>query len=80
MEGFWQRAIRVDVKGVLVKVLSLEDQLIHLCAHAHYHGYTQPNCFSDIAFIVRDHAAQLDWERLLSRPYGSKRLKWICSS
>jgi len=63
--GFWQRAIRVDVEGVPVKALSLEDQLIHLCAHAHYHGYTRLNCFSDMAFIVRDHAAQLDWERLL---------------
>jgi hypothetical protein len=30
VEGFWQRAIRVDVEGVPVKVLSLEDQLIHL--------------------------------------------------
>jgi len=65
VEGFWQRAIRVDVEGVPVKALSLEDQLIHLCAHAHYHGYTRLNCFSDIAFIVRDHAAQINWERLL---------------
>ncbi len=65
VEGFWQRAIRVDLEGVPVKALSLEDQLIHLCAHAHYHAYTRLNCFSDMAFIVRDHAAQLDWERLL---------------
>jgi hypothetical protein len=65
VEGFWQRAIQVDIEGVPVKALSLEDQLIHLCAHAHYHGYGRLNCFSDIAFIVRDHAAQLDWERLL---------------
>jgi len=65
VEGFWRRAILVDVEGVPVKALSLEDQLIHLCAHAHYHGYTRLNWFSDIAFIVRDHAAQLDWERLL---------------
>jgi hypothetical protein len=65
VEGFWQRAVLVDVESVPVKVLSLEDQLIHLCAHAHYHGYTRLNCFSDMAFIVRDHAAQLDWEHLL---------------
>ena len=65
VEGFWQRAIRVDVDGVPVKTLSLEDQLIHLCTHAHYHGYTRLNWFSDIAFIVRDHAAGLDWEQLL---------------
>ena len=65
VEGFWQRAILVDVKGVPVKTLSLEDQLIHLCVHAQHHGYARLHCFSDIAFIVRDHAAQLDWERVL---------------
>ncbi len=65
VEGFWRRAIQVDIGGIQVKTLSLEDQLIHLCAHAHYHGYTRLNWFSDIAFIVRDHAAELDWARLV---------------
>jgi hypothetical protein len=65
VEGFWQRAVQVDIEGMPVKTLSPEDQLIHLCVHAHYHGYTRLNWFSDMAFIVRDHAAQLDWERLL---------------
>ncbi len=65
VEGFWQRAIQTEVEGTPVKALSLEDQLIHLCTHAHYHGYTRLNWFSDIAFIVRDHAAELDWEQLL---------------
>jgi hypothetical protein len=65
VEGFWQRAMPVDVEGMPIKVLSLEDQLIHLCAHAHYHGYGRLNCFSDIAFIIRDYAAQINWERLL---------------
>jgi len=65
VEGFWQRATTIEVEGVPVKGLSLEDQLIHLCVHLHYHGYTRLNAFSDIVFIVRDHAEQLDWERLL---------------
>jgi len=65
VEGFWQRAIWVDVDNVPIRTLSLEDQLIHLCAHAHYHGYTRLNWLSDIAFIVRDLAAHLDWEQLL---------------
>lgn len=65
VEGVWRRAVWVDVEGIGVKTLSLEDQLVHLCAHAHYHGYTRLNWFSDIAFIVRDHASRLDWERLL---------------
>ncbi len=65
VEAFWRRAVQVDVAGVSVKTLSLEDQLIYLCAHLHYHNYTRLNWFSDIAFIVRDHAEELDWERLL---------------
>jgi len=65
VEGFWERAVLVDAQGLTIKTLSLEDQLIHLCVHAHYHGYTRLNCFSDIAFIVRDHATELDWERLI---------------
>jgi hypothetical protein len=65
VEGFWQRATWADVDGTPIKALSLEDQLIHLCAHAHYHGYTRLNWFSDLAFIVRDHATRLDWEQLL---------------
>ena len=64
-EGFWERAVLISVEGMPVKTLSLEDRLIHLCAHAHYHGYTRLNGFSDIAFIVRDHAAQLNWEQLV---------------
>jgi hypothetical protein len=65
VEGFWERAVLINVEGVPAKALSLEDQLIHLCAHAHYHGYTRLNDFSDIAFIVRDHAARLNWEQLV---------------
>jgi hypothetical protein len=65
VEGFWRRAIWVDVEGTSIKSLSLEDQLIHLCMHAHYHGYTRLSWFSDLILIVRDHAAELDWERLL---------------
>lgn len=63
--GFWQRAIPVEIEGIPIKTLSLEDQLIHLSAHAHYHGYTRMNWFSDLAFIIRDHAASLNWDQLL---------------
>ncbi len=65
VEGFWQRAIFIEVEGVPVKIMSLEDQLVHLCMHIHYHGYTRLNALSEIALIIRDQAAQLNWERLL---------------
>jgi hypothetical protein len=65
LEGYWQRARCVEIRGMPVTVLSLEDQLIHLCAHAHYHGFKLLNWFSDLAFLVRDHAGQLDWGQVI---------------
>ncbi len=66
IEGFWQRAISMDLDDVTIKALSMEDQLIHLCMHAHYHGYTRLNWFSDIAFLLRVFGDKLDWTRLLT--------------
>jgi Uncharacterised nucleotidyltransferase len=67
VDGFWRRAAPVNIGRVPAQTLALEDQLIHSCAHAHFHGYIRLNWFSDMAFIVRDHGAKLDWERLLER-------------
>jgi hypothetical protein len=65
LEGFWRRAILVDIAGLPTPTLALEDQLIHLCAHMHYHGYVRLCWFSDLVFIVRDRATSLNWDRLL---------------
>lgn len=65
VEGFWHRAVTVKIEDVLVKTLSLEDNLIHLCGHVHRHGYERLNWLSDIALILRDRAAEIDWDRLL---------------
>lgn len=65
VDGFWRRASKINVENFSVQVPSLEDQLIHACMHAHYHGYTRLNWFSDLAFIVRDHAQQLKWEQVI---------------
>lgn len=65
VEGFWSRSFWMEARGVKFRVLSLEDQLIHLCAHAHYHCYTRLNWFTDLAFFVRRSAGQLDWKSLL---------------
>jgi hypothetical protein len=65
VEGFWRRAAVTEVQGVPVKTLSLEDQLVHLSAHVHYHGYTRLNWLTDLACIVRDRARLLDWDRMV---------------
>lgn len=65
VEGFWRRAVKLDLEGVPVKTLSPGDQLIHLCAHAHYHGYTRLNWFSDLAFLIRDHGDRIPWPQVI---------------
>jgi hypothetical protein len=65
VEGFWRRGTCVEVQGLRVRALAMEDQLLHLCAHMHYHGYVRLNWLSDIAFIVRDHAAAFNWDRFI---------------
>lgn len=65
LEGFWQRAIEIRIEEIPVKTLCLHDQLIHLAAHLHYHGYTRLNWFSDLAFILRDHGSEIDWSQLV---------------
>lgn len=66
IEGFWQRAVMISIEGISVKTLSLEDQIINLCAHVHCHGYTRLNWLSDLAFILRQHSAYINWQQLVS--------------
>jgi hypothetical protein len=65
LAGFWRRAIDLEVAGRPVKTLCLADHLVHLCMHVHHHGYIRLNWLSDIAFIVRDQADELDWDGVI---------------
>ena len=65
VEGFWERSIRIDIGGFDVKTLSLEDQLVYLCAHLHFHGYTRLCWFSDLAFLLRDRGASMCWSTVV---------------
>jgi hypothetical protein len=64
-EGFWQRAVLRDIDGQPARIMALSDQLLHLCAHAHHHAYIEIKWLTDIALIVRDHSADLNWEQLI---------------
>ena len=72
VDGFWQRARSIDIEGLPVRTLAPADQLIHLCAHAHYHGYTRLIWLSDLAFLVRDHADELDWAQVIRTVRGEE--------
>lgn len=65
MESIWRRAIDVNIDDVTVKAPSLEDHLMHLCAHAHSHRFEKLFWLTDLLFIVRDHGDEIDWDLFL---------------
>jgi hypothetical protein len=65
-EAFWRRATWIALPGLgTLRALALDDQVLTLCAHAHFHGYTRLSWLSDLALLVRDHGARIDWQRLI---------------
>jgi len=69
VEELFARARSCFIGGVEVWALCPEDLLLHLCMHASYHhgfdnGITP---LFDIARVVEQYKAELDWEQVLSR-------------
>jgi hypothetical protein len=62
VHGFWQRSQMIDIGGLPVRAMSREDQLIHACAHAHYHGYVRLNWLTDIVLLMRN---GVDWDQVM---------------
>jgi hypothetical protein len=64
VEGFFRRAIPMEVERAPLKTLSAEDLLLVLCAHAAKHGWTKLSWILDIAELSQSHIA--DWSRVLN--------------
>jgi len=73
LEGLWGRAMPARLAGVDTWVLAPEDLLLHLCLHLCKHA-SRPypgarrdlrlRAFCDLAFVLHQHAATLDWQAL----------------
>lgn len=72
IDGFWARLRTIEVDGVSMPVMSMEDQLLHLCMHIHYHGFNRLNSLTDIALVIRDHSHELDWQKFLHTTQGEE--------
>jgi hypothetical protein len=59
-ELFWQRSAPLTIGGVLTRMLSAEDQLLHACIHLHHHSYTRLIWFTDLALLIQ-RPQGLDW-------------------
>jgi hypothetical protein len=69
IDGLWKHAGPVQVVGYGALVLSVEDLLLHLCAHAsHHHQFNfglRPLC--DIAETIRRFNSGIDWHALMEQ-------------
>jgi len=73
-DAFWDRAGRVDVRGVPVRVLDATDQLFHVCAHGvKWESIPPLRWIADAAVIIDQAGAELDWARF-TRETRQRRL------
>jgi len=62
----WEKAIPVTIHGVDTMAFNINDLLLHLCLHLDKHfcnGKIQFTCFYDIANLLEQHAAKIDWDQ-----------------
>ncbi|MHC5111758.1 MAG: nucleotidyltransferase domain-containing protein [Planctomycetota bacterium] len=63
--AIWRHAQVVEYQGAYVFVPAATSMLIHLTAHAAFHGCSRLTWLYDIKRFVECHADDLDWDRLL---------------
>jgi len=67
--GLWDRSCLVEENGVVFRVLSLEDLLLHICVHGCHHLLTAIDLipFCDLTKIIEKNADNIDWEKIIDR-------------
>lgn len=60
-DRFWDRAASTVIASVSSRVLSVEDQFLHLCVHLHQHGYSRLIWFTDLYLLLQRFADAIDW-------------------
>lgn len=70
IDGLWSRSREARLEGVPVRVLSVEDLLIHLALHSSYHHRFDRSAFQgllDIHSVIVRHGDEIDWLALAGR-------------
>jgi hypothetical protein len=66
-EALWDRAFPVEICGHNTLMPSLEDFLLHLCAHANQHDFGIVKVFSDISEFTNRFGGEIDWNLFVNR-------------
>jgi hypothetical protein len=64
--GVWDRAIDVEIRGLVVRAPELTDHLLLTIMQLPHHHFG-PRLMLDIACIVHAHGAEVNWEHLIER-------------
>ena len=70
IEGLWARSRAAELEDVPVRLLSVEDLLLHLTLHVSYHHGFQRSAVKglvDVHVVVARHAPDIDWSLLTER-------------
>lgn len=80
-DGLWARSIAVDLLGHPVRVLSLEDTLLHLAIHR-TRSALRLRWIVDVAELVRRAGTTLDWDAYDERATaaGARTSSWVILS
>jgi hypothetical protein len=68
--ALWRRAVRAQLHGADVAILSPEDTLLHLAIHRS-RSALRLRFVCDVAELLRRHRATLDWEYLLAQTHAA---------
>ncbi len=81
VDSIWQRAKPGELLGAACAIMSVEDLLLHLCMHTAYLETLSSGLrpFCDLAWTLRIHQQQIDWQRLIYRAgdWGCRRSTWL---
>jgi hypothetical protein len=73
-EDRWARARPAPQFGPGAFVLSDDDELVHLCVHAHKHGFSRLIWLKDLDLLIRSRDARIDW-RLVESVAGREGVR-----
>jgi hypothetical protein len=70
----WARALPAPQFGPSAFVLSNDDELVHLCVHAHKHGFSRLIWLKDLDLLIRSRDERIDW-RLVESVAGREGVR-----
>ena len=69
LKDWWHRLQSVPLSKTQAYTFCLEDTLLHLCVHAASHLWTRLEWLCDIAGLIRSHASEIDWRKVLEQAH-----------